>query len=46
MFGFIGGRAIQSDRVVIYDVYYSAFSATMFLEIIGGVTAANATIIR
>ncbi|MFB6119392.1 bile acid:sodium symporter family protein [Halosegnis sp.] len=42
----VGARAIQPDRVGAYDAYYPAVSATMVVLIIGGVTAANATVIR
>ncbi|PSP93760.1 Na+-dependent transporter [Halobacteriales archaeon QS_4_62_28] len=39
-------RAWRPDRVGAYDEYYPAISATMVVLIIGGVTAANATVIR
>jgi BASS family bile acid:Na+ symporter len=42
----VGARAVQPDRVATYDAYYPAVSATMVVLIIGGVTAANATVIR
>jgi BASS family bile acid:Na+ symporter len=42
----VGARAVQPDRVGTYDDYYPAVSATMVVLIIGGVTAANATVIR
>lgn len=42
----VGARAVQPDRVGTYDAYYPAVSATMVVLIIGGVTAANATVIR
>ena len=42
----VGARAVQPDRVGTYDGYYPAVSATMVVLIIGGVTAANATVIR
>lgn len=42
----VGARAYQPDRVSRYDGYYPAISAVMVILIIGGVTAANAEIIR
>lgn len=42
----VGVRAWQPDRVGANDTYYPAISATMVILIIGGVTAANAAIIR
>jgi BASS family bile acid:Na+ symporter len=39
-------RAYQPDRVGRYDAYYPAVSALMVILIIGGVTAANADVIR
>ena len=42
----VGARAVQPDRVGTYDSYYPAVSATMVVLIIGGVTAANVTVIR
>lgn len=42
----VGVRAWQPARVGRYDVYYPAVSALMVILIIGGVTAANAEIIR
>lgn len=42
----VGARAFQPARVSRYDAYYPAVSATMVVLIIGGVTAANAGIIR
>jgi BASS family bile acid:Na+ symporter len=42
----VGVRAWQPDRVGAYDAYYPAVSAMMVILIIGGVTAANASIIR
>jgi BASS family bile acid:Na+ symporter len=42
----IGVRATAPDRVRRYDDYYPAVSATMVVVIIGGVTAANAGIVR
>jgi BASS family bile acid:Na+ symporter len=39
-------RAVQPDRVGRYDDYYPAVSALMVVLIIGGVTAANAAVIR
>jgi len=42
----VGARALQPERVGTYDAYYPAISATMVVLIIGGVTAANATVIR
>ncbi|MFB6194816.1 MAG: bile acid:sodium symporter family protein [Haloplanus sp.] len=42
----VGLRAWQPDRVGAYDACYPAISATMVVLIIGGVTAANAAVIR
>ena len=42
----VAGRAWQPDRVGRYDAYYPAISAVMVVLIIGGVTAANAAVIR
>jgi len=42
----VGVRAWQPVRVGAYDAYYPAISAVMVVLIIGGVTAANAAIIR
>lgn len=42
----VGTRAWQPERVGEYDAYYPAISATMVVLIIGGVTAANAAVIR
>ena len=42
----VGARAWQPDRVGRYDAYYPAVSAVMVIHMIGGVTAANATVIR
>jgi BASS family bile acid:Na+ symporter len=42
----IGARAWRPARVSAYDDYYPALSAMMVVLIIGGVTAANASIIR
>ncbi|WP_254538726.1 bile acid:sodium symporter family protein [Halomarina litorea] len=42
----VGARAWQPDRVSRYDEYYPAVSAVMVVLIIGGVTAANAGVIR
>ena len=42
----VGARAWQPDRVGRYDAYYPAISALMVILIIGGVTAANAEIVR
>jgi BASS family bile acid:Na+ symporter len=42
----VGLRAWRPDRVGRYDDYYPAVSATMVVLIIGGVTAANASLIR
>jgi BASS family bile acid:Na+ symporter len=42
----VGARAWQPDRVGRYDAYYPAVSAVMVILIIGGVTAANAEVIR
>ncbi|ELZ29855.1 sodium symporter [Halogeometricum pallidum JCM 14848] len=42
----IGVRAYAPDRISRYDGYYPAVSALMVILIIGGVTAANATVIR
>jgi BASS family bile acid:Na+ symporter len=42
----VGVRAWQPERVGAYHAYYPAISATMVILIIGGVTAANAAIIR
>ena len=42
----VGARAVQPDRVGTYDAYYPTVSAIMVVLIIGGVTAANATVIR
>ncbi|MEF8863069.1 MAG: Na+-dependent transporter [Haloarculaceae archaeon] len=42
----VGTRAYQPDRIGRYDAYYPAVSALMVILIIGGVTAANAEIVR
>jgi BASS family bile acid:Na+ symporter len=42
----VGARASQPERVSRYDAYYPAISALMVILIIGGVTAANAEIVR
>ena len=42
----VGLRARWPGRVSAYDVYYPSVSATMVVLIIGGVTAANAVVIR
>lgn len=42
----VGARAVRPDRVGTYDACYPAVSATMVVLIIGGVTAANAAVIR
>jgi BASS family bile acid:Na+ symporter len=42
----VAARTLQADRVGTYDAYYPAVSATMVVLIVGGVTAANATVIR
>ena len=42
----VGARAYLPERVGRYDGYYPAVSAVMVILIIGGVTAANADIIR
>lgn len=42
----VGARAWRPARMSAYDDYYPAISATMVVLIIGGVTAANASIIR
>lgn len=42
----VGLRAWRPERVGRYDDYYPAVSATMVVLIIGGVTAANAGIVR
>ena len=42
----VGMRAWRPDRVGEYDAYYPAISATMVILVIGGVTAANASVIR
>ena len=42
----VGLRAWQPDRVSEYDTYYPAVSTTVIVLIIGGVTAANAAVIR
>ena len=42
----VGARAWQSERIGRYDAYYPAVSAVMVILIIGGVTAANAEVIR
>ena len=42
----VGVRAWQPARVGAYDGYYPAVSAAMVVLIIGGVTAANAAVIR
>ncbi len=39
-------RAWQPDRVSAYEAYYPAISALMVILVIGGVTAANAQLIR
>lgn len=42
----VGVRGWQPDRVSRYDAYYPAVSAVMVILVIGGVTAANAAVIR
>jgi BASS family bile acid:Na+ symporter len=42
----VTARARYPDRVSQYDAYYPAISAAMVILIIGGVTAANAVVIR
>ncbi|MFB6125958.1 MAG: bile acid:sodium symporter family protein [Halolamina sp.] len=42
----VSARARYPDRVRQYDAYYPAISAVMVILIIGGVTAANAGVIR
>ncbi|WP_435318795.1 bile acid:sodium symporter family protein [Haloarchaeobius sp. TZWSO28] len=42
----VGLRAWRPDRVGAYDEFYPAVSATMVVVIIGGVTAANAGVVR
>jgi len=42
----LGVRAWHPERVEEYDAYYPAVSAAMVVLIIGGVTAANAAVIR
>jgi len=42
----VGARAWQPGRIGRYDAYYPAVSALMVILIIGGVTAANAAVIR
>jgi BASS family bile acid:Na+ symporter len=42
----VGVRAWKTDRIARYDEYYSAVSASMVILIIGGVTAANAGVVR
>jgi BASS family bile acid:Na+ symporter len=46
MLAAVGLRAWQPDRVGRYDDYYPAVSATMVVVIVGGVTAANAGVVR
>ena len=46
MLAAVGVLAWQPDRVDSYDAYYPAVSATMVILIIGGVTAANAEVVR
>lgn len=46
MVGAVGLRTWQPARVGRYDDYYPAVSATMVILIIGGVTAANAGVVR
>ena len=46
MLAAVSVRAWQPDRVDSYDAYYPAVSATMVILIIGGVTAANAEVVR
>ncbi|UPV73223.1 bile acid:sodium symporter [Halorussus limi] len=42
----VGARTRWTDRVGRYDEYYTTVSAVMVVVIIGGVTAANADLIR
>jgi len=42
----VGARARYPERVSQYDAYYSTISALMVVLIIGGVTAANAIVVR
>lgn len=42
----VGARAARPERVSRYDDYYPAVSAVMVVLVIGGVTAANAGVIR
>ena len=42
----VGARAWQPARVERYDAYYPAVSASMVVLVVGGVTAANAGVIR
>ena len=46
MLAAVGARAWRPERVGSYDAYYPAVSATMVILIIGGVTAANAGVVR
>ncbi|MEZ3145627.1 bile acid:sodium symporter family protein [Halobaculum sp. MBLA0143] len=42
----VGARAWQPERVGRYDTYYPAVSALTVILVIGGVTAANAELVR
>jgi len=42
----VGTRAVRPERVARYDELYPAVSAVLVVLIIGGVTAANAAVIR
>ncbi|RBI63958.1 Na+-dependent transporter [halophilic archaeon] len=42
----VGVRARHPERVARYDAYYPSVSAVMVILIIGGVTAANAAVVR
>lgn len=42
----VAARARYPDRIGQYDAYYPAISAVMVILIIGGVTAANAGVVR
>jgi BASS family bile acid:Na+ symporter len=42
----VGARVRYPERVSQYDSYYSSISALMVVLIIGGVTAANASVVR
>ena len=42
----VGARVRYPERVSQYDSYYSTISALMVVLIIGGVTAANASVVR